>query len=78
MFEIQEKIDRYLNNNMAISEKKSFEIKIKNDKNLAELIELERDLIDYFGSPKTEFEKQLEQLGKKYFVEKKRDSVIKR
>ncbi len=70
MFDTQEKIERYLNNNMSESEKKSFEKNIENCQSLANLVQLEKNLIDYFRSPNLKLEQELNRLGNKYFLER--------
>ena len=69
---IDNDIDRYLNEDMSIKEQAIFENKIKEDQELSERIELQRDIAAYLQSDKMQLAKELDVLGDKFFIEKKR------
>lgn len=48
MFSEQEKIDKYLNNEMTTAELQAFRKEIKHDPKLAETVALNKDIIDFF------------------------------
>lgn len=64
----QERIERYLSDNMSSTEQKIFEIEIKQNKALAEEVEFQRGLMDFFNDYEPELEGVLEGLGEQHFV----------
>lgn len=74
----QLKIDRYINEKMHSEEKKAFEKAVKKDKELAENLMLSQDMQVFFDNETLEFEKKLETLGQKYFLEKKTNRFLKK
>lgn len=69
---IDDDIDRYLNDEMSIKEQEIFENKVQKNQKLSEKIELQRDITEYVQSGKMQLAKQLEILGNRFFIEKKR------
>ncbi len=67
MLKRQEKIDRYLDGKMELSEQLAFEEAMKNDATLAEDVALNKDLAIFFKQKNVELEKSLSELGKEYF-----------
>lgn len=69
MLHEQEKIDKYLNGEMEISECRAFEIEIANNPKLAESIALHKDLEVFFKERNPSLEQALSDLGNNYFVD---------
>ena len=72
----QLKIDRYINEQMPLEEKKAFEKIIQEDKELAESLALSQDMQVFFANETLELEQKLDTLGQKYFLGKKNDGFF--
>lgn len=67
----QLKIDRYINEEMPLEEKKAFEKTVQEDKELAESLALSQDMNLFFKNETLELEQKLDTLGQKYFLNKR-------
>jgi len=63
----QEKIDRYLLNQMSKSDRKAFTQELKSDTDLADSLKTNQDIANFFAKENPELEDELEKLGDKYF-----------
>lgn len=67
MFEEQEKIDKYLADQMTKQERKLFETEMNSNPELADTVQLNRDMEGFFDDYTPDLEEQLTDLGKQYF-----------
>lgn len=70
--EVQERIEKYLNNKMTDSERNAFELEVKQDISLSQQLDYNRSLMNYFNDYEPELEKTLSALGDKYFQPQKK------
>lgn len=72
----QDKIDRYLSQQMTPQELETFEQEIKLDKNLAQSLALQEELIQFFDTREPTLEAELSSLGKQYMVVEQKKSGV--
>lgn len=72
----QEKIDRYLSEQMNQQELEAFEQEIKQDEDLAQSLALQEELVQFFDTREPALEAELSSLGEQYMVVEQKKSGV--
>jgi len=72
----QERIDRYINNEMSSDEQAAFAIDLKKNSQLASELRFQQDLFNFFEDEIPELENKLDVLGNKHFTNNRQSKRI--